>query len=59
MSEITSKFKVLFAGCVRDCEKWLPSVLHNIERIASLYVEAAFIFVENDSQDRTKEIIKS
>src|SRR5215510_9022531 len=59
MSEIRSKFKVLFASCVRDCEIWLPSVLHNIERIASLYAEAAFIFVENDSKDHTKEILKS
>jgi glycosyltransferase involved in cell wall biosynthesis len=59
MSEITSKFKVVFAGCVRDCAMSLPSVLHNIERIASLYDQAGFIFVENDSKDHTKEIIKS
>jgi len=53
-----SQLKVLFAGCVRDCAISLPSVLRNIERVASLYAEAAFIFVENDSRDRSKEIIK-
>jgi hypothetical protein len=58
-NEIAPKTKALFAGCVRDCAFWLPSVLRNIERIASLFDEAAFIFVENDSQDATKQILRS
>lgn len=51
--------RVVFAGCARSCASALPNVLHNVEKIASLYRDAAFIFVENDSDDDTKEILQA
>jgi hypothetical protein len=52
------KLKALFAGCARNCAASLPSVLHNIERISSLYAQAAFVFMENDSEDDTKGALR-
>src|SRR5215471_6556117 len=49
---------VVIVGCARDCETFLPAVLQNVATIASLYSEAAFIFVENDSTDNTREILQ-
>jgi glycosyltransferase involved in cell wall biosynthesis len=50
--------KALFVGCAKDCAKTLPSVLRNIERMSELFGETAFIFVENDSRDSTKQILQ-
>ena len=50
--------KTIFAGCVRNCERWLPKVLTNIEKYSSYFLESHFIFIENDSIDNTKEILK-
>ena len=50
--------KAIFAGCVRNCENWLPKVLTNIEKYSSYFLESYFIFIENDSTDNTKEILK-
>ena len=41
--------KAVFAVCVRNVERQLSFVLANIERIATIYDDAAFVFVENDS----------
>jgi hypothetical protein len=49
-----SERSAVFVGCARNCAAHLDGVLQNIERMASLYAKAAFIFVENDSQDVTK-----
>lgn len=49
--------KAVFVGCAKDCAHYLPQVLRNIESIAQLYSEVAFIFVENDSWDGTKELL--
>ena len=50
--------KAVFAGCVRNCEHWLPKVLTNIEKYSSYFSKSHFIFIENDSTDKTKEILK-
>ena len=50
--------KAIFAGCVRNCERWLPKVLTNIEKYSSYFFKSHFIFIENDSTDNTKEILK-
>ena len=50
--------KVIFAGCIRNCERWLPKVLINIEKYSSYFLESHFIFIENDSTDNTKEILE-
>jgi glycosyltransferase involved in cell wall biosynthesis len=49
---------VVIVGCARDCETFLPAVLQNVATIASLYSQAAFVFVENDSTDNTREILQ-
>lgn len=51
------KQKIVFAGVARDCEKYLAKVLENVDRLASLFQEAAFVFVENDSKDDTKRVL--
>jgi hypothetical protein len=53
MSKLCERSAV-FAGCARDCAQHLDAVLANVERMAALYGKAAFVFVENDSQDDTK-----
>ena len=50
--------KAIFAGCVRNCERWLPKVLTNIEKYSSYFLKSHFIFIENDSTDNTKEILE-
>jgi glycosyltransferase involved in cell wall biosynthesis len=50
--------KAVFVGCAKDCANFLPRVLRNVESIAQLYSEVAFIFIENDSRDRTKDILQ-
>jgi Cryptococcal mannosyltransferase 1 len=57
MQVTDTKRSVVIAGCARDCEAFLPAVLQNISRIANLYSQAAFVFVENDSRDNTREIL--
>lgn len=49
--------KGVFAVCTRDAERHLPAVLANLAGMATVYAEAAFIFVENDSNDGTKGIL--
>ncbi len=48
----------IFAGCVRNCERWLPKVLNNIEKYSSYFLKSHFIFIENDSTDNTKKILQ-
>ena len=50
--------KVIIVGCVKNSEKFLPNVFKNLEKITSLYNESAYIFIENDSIDRTKEELR-
>jgi hypothetical protein len=56
MRDAMPDLKVVFAACMRDCAIWLPSVLRNIEQLSSLFDEAAYIFIENDSKDASKQI---
>lgn len=49
--------KAVFAGCARNAAAHLPKVLDNISRMADLFADAAFIFMENDSADDTKAIL--
>jgi len=50
--------KVVFAGCAKNCAAFLPQVRENVDRIADLFAEVAFIFVENDSKDATKNQLR-
>jgi glycosyltransferase involved in cell wall biosynthesis len=51
--------RAVFAGCARDCAAHLPAVLRNIERMAGLFAESFFVFVENDSRDNTKALLSA
>ena len=49
--------RIVVVGIARDAEPHLPAVLSNMERISSLAGDCGFVVLENDSTDRTKEII--
>jgi len=51
--------RVVFVGAAQNCAANLPAVLANIDKMASLFSEAAFIFIENDSVDQTKQVMWS
>jgi Cryptococcal mannosyltransferase 1 len=53
-----TKRSAVIVGCARDCEAFLPAVLQNVTTIANLYSHAAFVFVENDSTDNTREMLR-
>ena len=54
-----SNTRVVFASCVKNCAGALPRLLNNISRVSVLFAESAFIFVENDSTDSTKVVIRA
>jgi hypothetical protein len=54
---MNKKPKIVFAGAVQNCARFLPAVFANIEKVASLASETAYVFVENDSTDGTKEAL--
>jgi glycosyltransferase involved in cell wall biosynthesis len=53
-----TKRSAVIVGCARNCEPFLPTVLQNVTTIATLYSQAAFVLVENDSTDNTREILQ-
>ena len=50
--------KIIFIGAVQNAENYLSAVFRNIENLTKLFSEVAYIFIENDSTDNTKEILK-
>ena len=50
---------VIFAGCTKNCGKFLPEVLENINSYGSLFKKTFKVIVENGSTDTTKEILKA
>ncbi len=49
--------RAIFAGLVRDCAEWLPSVLANVEQMAHAFEQCAFLFLENGSTDGSRELL--
>ena len=49
--------RVVFAGCVRNCSKFLPKSLENLDSYSSLFKESFKIIVENGSKDETRNIL--
>ena len=47
--------KVVFAGCAKNCEKFLPKVLQNIKDYKTLFDKSFTIIIENGSSDNTKK----
>jgi len=50
--------KIILAGAVQNAEKYFSAVFRNIENLTKLFSEVAYIFIENDSADNTKKILK-
>ena len=50
--------KVIFAGCAKNCEKYLLKTLENIEFYSLLFKESYQIIIENGSSDPTKHLKK-
>jgi hypothetical protein len=51
--------RAVFTGLARNCEPHLPAVLSNLEQLAAVFEQTAYVIVENDSSDRTKDILSS
>ena len=49
----------VFSLCARSVGQHLPGVLRNVDALAALYDRTAFVFVENDSDDDTKALLKA
>ena len=50
---------IVFAGCARDCARFLPGVLGNLERFARAASRSAFVFAENGSRYSTRAGLQS
>ncbi len=48
----------VIACCTKNSEAFLPAGLRNMDKIAALFDKCSYVFVENDSKDNTKKIIK-
>ena len=53
-----NNLNVIFAGCVKNCENYLPDVFKNIQSYSSLFKNSFKIIVENGSSDATKKILR-
>jgi len=51
--------RAVIVGCLKNSAEFLPKVFQNLENIAACFSEVAFIFIENDSKDLTKESISA
>ncbi|HQP12397.1 MAG TPA: hypothetical protein PK470_06500 [Candidatus Omnitrophota bacterium] len=51
--------KVAICGLARDCALGLPGNIKTIERLRKHFQASYAVVVENDSRDRTKEILKN
>ena len=51
--------RAVIVGCLKNSADFLPKVIKNLENIATCFSEVAFIFIENDSKDLTKESISA
>ena len=50
-------YNVIFAGTVKNCEKYIKKNIHNIEECGKLFNSYAVIIYENDSTDNTRQIL--
>lgn len=51
------KKSLIVCGVARDCEEYLGTILLGIENLKKNFDKIKIIIVENDSKDRTKEIL--
>ena len=50
-------YKICLLGACRNAEPFLPQVLSNLDTIASWFKECRIVIYENDSTDRTHELL--
>ena len=59
MNEVNTRdLKVIFAGCAKNCEKFILKNFENLKLYSSLFKESYKIIVENGSTDQTKKILQ-
>ena len=58
-NQIKDTKKAIFIGVAQNCAKDLPMVLKNISNLSDLFHSSAFLFIENDSSDNTRQILES
>ena len=59
MNEVNTRdLKVIFAGCAKNCEKFILKNFENLKLYSSLFKESYKIIVENGSTDQTKNILQ-
>ena len=51
-------YDVVIAGTARDIEKYLPGTKNKLEMVKSLFRSGKIIIYENDSKDKTLDILK-
>lgn len=52
-------YDIAIVGCARDIEKHLPNVKEKLEMIKTLFRSSKIIIYENDSSDKTLEILST
>lgn len=55
--EVASQSSAVFCIMLRDVEERIPSIIQRAERTGKMFKKAAFLVVENDSSDRTRELL--
>ncbi|MFO1081058.1 MAG: glycosyltransferase family A protein [Reyranellaceae bacterium] len=50
--------RAILSGLVRNCERHLPRSLDNLDRFASTYDAAYFLFMVSDSDDGSRELLE-
>jgi hypothetical protein len=51
--------KAVIVGCVKNAESYLTDIFKNLQKFIEIYSDLSFIFVENDSTDNTKHMLKN
>lgn len=57
--EEMKKYNVVFVGTIRNVEKYTEKALENIEQCGKKFKDFAVIIYENDSTDKTREILEN
>ena len=51
--------RIVVVGLARDCADQLMAVFLNIDRMASCFSDKAYIYLENDSAERTRAYLEA
>ncbi|MEY4342216.1 MAG: hypothetical protein RL736_6 [Pseudomonadota bacterium] len=48
---------VVIVGAAKNVEEFLPTIIHKIEMLSNLFLKSKIIIFENDSEDKTADIL--